>query len=120
MIIFVYYVRRKCRRRGEIMLAAFSIIPVGSGVSISKYVAIAAKIIDKSGLDYRINSMATVVEGDSDEIFALIEKCHKAVMAEAARVLITITIDDRKDKKPPRIEKKLQSVEEKVGKILKK
>lgn len=102
------------------MLAEFSIIPVGSGVSISKYVAIAAKIVDESGLDYRINPMATVVEGDADEIFALIKKCHEAVMKEVARVLISITIDDRKDKKSPRIEKKLQSVEEKAGKILKK
>ncbi len=102
------------------MLAEFSIIPVGSDVSISKYVAIAAKIIDESGLDYRINPMATVVEGDADEVFALIRKCHEAVMKEAARVVIWISIDDRKDKKAPRIEKKLRSVEEKVGKILKK
>lgn len=102
------------------MLAEFSIIPVGSGVSISKYVAIAAKIIDESGLDYRINPMATVVEGGADEIFALIKKCHEAVMKEAVRVLTSITIDDRKDKASPRLEKKLQSVEEKVGKILKK
>ncbi len=102
------------------MLAEFSVIPIGGGVSISKYVAQAAKIVDESGLDYRINPMATVVEGDAGEIFALIEKCHKAVMKDVARVLISITIDDRKDKKPPRIEKKLQSVEKKAGKVLKK
>ncbi len=102
------------------MLAEFSIIPVGSGVSISKYVAIAAKIIDESGLDYRINSMGTVVEGDADEVLAVIKKCHKAVMTEVARVFISITIDDRKDKPSPRLEKKLQSVDQKAGKILKK
>lgn len=102
------------------MLAEFSIIPVGSGVSISEHVAKAAKIIDESGLDYRINSMATVVEGGIDEIFALIKKCHQAVMKDAGRVFVSITIDDRNDKKPPRIDQKLQSVEKKAGRVLKK
>jgi len=102
------------------MLAEFSIIPVGNGVSISKYVARAAKIINESGLDYRINAMGTVVEGDIDEIFDLIKNCRKAVMEDIQRVVIHIALDDRRDKEPPRIEKKLQSVEEKTGKMLKK
>lgn len=102
------------------MLAEFSVIPIGAGVSISSYVAKVAKIVDESGLDYRINPMATVVEGEMDEIFNLLKKCHQAVMQDVQRVLITVTIDDRKDKKPPRMEKKLASVEEKVGRSLKK
>jgi uncharacterized protein (TIGR00106 family) len=102
------------------MLAEFSIIPVGDGVSISAHVAKAAKIIDESGLDYRINSMATVVEGEMDEIFKLIKKCREAIMKDVQRVLINITIDDRKDRKPPRLDKKLASVEEKAGKSLRK
>ena len=102
------------------MLAELSIIPVGSGVSISPSVARAAKIIDESELDYRINPMATVVEGEIDEVLDLIKKCHQAVMEDVERVLITVVMDDRKDRKPPRLDKKVASVEEKVGKSLKK
>ncbi|MFQ5952975.1 MAG: MTH1187 family thiamine-binding protein [Candidatus Omnitrophota bacterium] len=102
------------------MLAEFSVIPIGEGVSISPYVAKTAKIIDESGLDYKINPMATVVEGGMDEILALIKKCHSAVMEDASRVMITVVIDDRKDKGPSRMDSKVTSVEEKVGKALKK
>ena len=52
------------------MLAEISIIPIGEGVSISSYVARTANIIDESGLDYRINPMATVVEGEFDQIMS--------------------------------------------------
>ena len=102
------------------MLAEFSIIPVGEGVSISPYVAKTAKIIDESGLDYKINPMATVVEGSIDEILDLVKKCHNSVMEDAQRVFITVEMDDRKDKAPSRMDKKVTSVEEKVGKTLKK
>ena len=102
------------------MLAEISIIPIGEGVSISGYVARTAKIIDESGLDYKINPMATVVEGGYDEIMSLIKKCHQTVMEEADRVVIDISIDDRKDKTSPRLDKKLESVEQKAGITLKK
>lgn len=102
------------------MLAEISIIPVGDGVSVSSHIAKAAKIIDESGCDYRINPMATVVEGEMDEILDLIRKCHKAVMADVERVLITVVMDDRKDRKAPRLERKIESVEKKVGKVLRK
>ena len=102
------------------MLAEFSVIPIGTGISGSSHVAKEAKIIDESGLDYRINPMATVVEGEIDEILDLIKKCHQAVMEDAKRVLINVVMDDRKDRKPPRLDKKVASVEEKAGKTLKK
>jgi uncharacterized protein (TIGR00106 family) len=102
------------------MLAEFSVVPIGEGVSISAYVAKTAKIIDESGLDYRINPMATVVEGEIDEILEIIKKCHHAVMEDAKRVLITAVMDDRKDRPSSRMDKKVTSVEEKVGRALKK
>ncbi len=102
------------------MLAEISIIPIGEGVSISSHVARMANIIDESGLDYKINPMATVIEGDFDEIMRLVKKCHETIMKEADRVLINMIIDDRRDKTSPRLNKKLESVEQKAGKTLKK
>ncbi|MGB2599733.1 MAG: MTH1187 family thiamine-binding protein [Candidatus Omnitrophota bacterium] len=102
------------------MLAEISIIPVGEGVSISSHVARMANIIDESGLDYKINPMATVIEGDFDEVMRLVKKCHETIMEEAERVIINVVIDDRRDKTAPRLDKKLESVEQKAGKTLKK
>ena len=102
------------------MLAELEIIPVGTqSPSLSTILADVAKLIDKSGLDYRVGPMGTVVEGDWDRITALAKQCHEAVLESASRVMTTIRIDDRKDKPGAgRITQKVQSLEAKVGKPL--
>jgi uncharacterized protein (TIGR00106 family) len=96
------------------MLAEFSTFPVGEGVSLSPYVARSMKIIEESGLTFRVNPMGTVVEGDFDDVWALMGRVHKAMTEHADRVLTTIRIDDRKGASGC-IERKVASVEEKVG-----
>ncbi|MFH1360415.1 MAG: MTH1187 family thiamine-binding protein [Candidatus Omnitrophota bacterium] len=97
------------------MLAEISVIPIGQGVSLSGHVAKIAKIIHRSGLTYRMGPMGTVVEGTYDDISALIKKCHQSIMRDAERVIIHVVIDDRKDKKGPRIDEKVKSVGQKSG-----
>ena len=97
----------------------FSIIPIGMGSSVGKNIAEVLKIVDASGLPYKLNPMGTVVEGEWDELMKLIKKCHKAVMKSGERVVTTISIDDRKGK-PDRIEGKVRSIEKRIGKSLKK
>ncbi len=101
------------------MLAEVSIIPIGIGSSIGDKLAEVLKIIDASGLPYKVNPMSTVIEGEWDEIMKLIKKCHEAVMKTGERAITTITIDDRKGK-PNRIEEKVKSIEKRLGKTLKK
>lgn len=101
------------------MLAIFSVVPIGTGSSIGDQLAEALKIVDASGLPYKINPMGTVIEGDWDEVMKLIKKCHKAVMKTGARALTTISIDDRKGR-PNRIDEKVKSIEKRIGKALKK
>ncbi|BCB96992.1 hypothetical protein JZK55_19140 [Dissulfurispira thermophila] len=101
------------------MLAEFSIIPIGVGSSIGDQLAIALKIVDESGMPYKVNPMGTVVEGEWDNIMNLIKQCRDEVMKKGDRVIISITIDDRKGKQN-RIEEKVASVEKRIGKILKK
>jgi uncharacterized protein (TIGR00106 family) len=103
----------------EEMLIEFSIVPVGSGSSIGNRLAEVLKIVDESGLPYKVNPMGTVVEGEWNELFGLVRKCHKAVMKKEERAVINISIDDRKGK-PNRIEKKVKSVEKRLGRSLKK
>ncbi len=101
------------------MLAEFSIVPLGAGNSISSQVARVLKIVDASGLPYKINPMGTIVEGNWDDVMELIKKCHDAILKTESRLITTISIDDRKGKSD-RIDKKVESIEKKLGKLLKK
>ena len=99
------------------MLAEFSITPIGKGTSVAKYVARCLKIVDASGLDYRMNAMGTVVEGSFDEVLALIARCHKAVARDSERVSTIIKIDDRKGARG-QLEAKVRRVERVLGRTL--
>ncbi len=101
------------------MIVNFSVVPIGKGNSLSTQVAEVLKIVDESGINYKLHSMGTILEGDWDEILGIIKKCHERTLEDSARVLTTITIDDRKGKSG-RIVGKVQSVERKLDKELKK
>ncbi|TAL25385.1 MAG: MTH1187 family thiamine-binding protein [Nitrospirae bacterium] len=101
------------------MLAEFSIVPIGIGSSIGDQLAEVLKLVDASGLPYKINPMGTVVEGEWDDVVKLIKKCHSVVMKSGERAVTTISIDDRKGK-PNRIDEKVKSIEKRIGKALKK
>jgi uncharacterized protein (TIGR00106 family) len=101
------------------MLVEFSVIPIGVGSSLGAQLAEVLKIVDASGIPYKLNPMGTVVEGEWDTIMKLVKKCHGTVMKKNGRAVTTITIDDRKGK-PNRIEMKVKSLEKRIGKSLKK
>ncbi len=101
------------------MLASVSIFPIGKGVSIGPYVAEAVDIVDKSGLDYRLTAMGTVIEGDWDAVLAVVKKMRDRMLKRSERVYLTISIDDRADKRR-RIESKVKSVESLLSKNLRK
>ena len=101
------------------MIVSFSVIPMGSSTSVGDKIAEILKIVDSSGLPYKINPMGTVVEGEWDDIMRLIKKCHKTTMKSVERTITTISIDDRKGK-TRRIDEKVTSVERRIGRPLKK
>jgi uncharacterized protein (TIGR00106 family) len=95
-------------------VAQLTVIPVGTGASISKYVAGAVRIIAESGLKYELSAMTTVVEGDVDSILALMKKVHESAFeGGAARVLTSLSVDERRDKDLT-IEGKRAAVKEKL------
>ncbi len=101
------------------VLIEFSVVPIGKGPSVSPFVAKALKIVTESGVPYKANPMGTVLEGEWDEVMGLVKKCHHEVMKDAERVVTMITIDDRKDREA-RLDKKIESMEQKLGIKLKK
>ena len=104
------------------MLAELEIIPIGTkNASLSGLLAEVAKLIDASGLDYRVGPMGTVVEGEWDPIMRLARQCHEAMLKSASRVMTTIRIDDRTDKPGAgRIVQKVQSLERATGRSLRR
>ena len=96
------------------MLAQFTVTPVGTGEETKELVAKALKIIDKSELNYQLTSMGTIIEGEWEEVIFLIKKCHEEVKQFADRVVVSITIDDRRGMKD-RLQKNVLDVEYAVG-----
>ena len=101
------------------MLANVSIFPLDQGASIRREVAAAVNEVDRSGLDYRLTSMGTIIEGDWDRVMKLVKKIRDRVLKKSKRIYFVITIDEKKDKSR-RIDSKVRSVEELLGKKLKK
>jgi len=96
------------------MVASFSIVPIGVGEELAEYVAGVIDLIAKSGLPYKLGAMQTTVEGEPEEVMALIMRCHKHMMEKAPRVLTHIAIDDRRGAKG-RLEGKVKDVEKVLG-----
>ena len=100
------------------MLVQFSLFPVGEK-SLTKPVSKIIDIIDKSGLPYQTTGMGTLIEGNYDEIFRLIKKCHSVLGKSHDRIYGVIKLDDRKGAKG-RLKGKVDSVEKALGRRIKR
>ena len=76
------------------MLAAFSITPLGAGDSVVGRRRGRALVRD-TGLPDETNAMFTNVEGDWDEVMALLRACVNKVAKVAPRVSVVIKLDHR-------------------------
>jgi uncharacterized protein (TIGR00106 family) len=77
------------------MLLSFSITPLGVGESVGKYVADAVRVVRESGLPNRTDAMFTTVEGEWDEVMAVLKAAVDAVQAQAPRVSVVMKADVR-------------------------
>ncbi len=83
------------------MLVAFSVTPLGVGEEVGKYVAEAVRVVRESGLPNRTDAMFTTVEGEWDEVLAVVKRASDAVQASAradgaaGRVSLVIKADIR-------------------------
>ena len=77
------------------MLAAFSVTPLGGDESVGDVVADAVRLVRESGLPNETNAMFTNIEGEWDEVMAVIHQCVQTVAARSPRVSVVIKIDHR-------------------------
>jgi uncharacterized protein (TIGR00106 family) len=100
------------------VIAVFTVVPHGKE-ALSEDVAQVIDIIDRSGIDYQLTSMGTIVEGEPEAVWTLIRQCHEKMKTLSRRVSTHITIDDRQDAKGA-LQSKVDDIEQHLGRKLKK
>jgi uncharacterized protein (TIGR00106 family) len=107
------------KKGGAMIMVELSMFPVDKGEHLSEYVARVLAVIDQSGVSYRLNPMGTVLEGEWDEVMGVIKKCHEALAQDCRRISTSLKIDYRRHT-ASRMDAKIESVEDKIGKSLQK
>lgn len=92
------------------VLIDLCIVPIGVGVSLSPCIAACEKVLAAAGLKTALHSYGTNVEGEWDEVFAAVKRCHEVVHEMGApRITTTIKLGTRTDR--------LQTMEEKIASV---
>jgi uncharacterized protein (TIGR00106 family) len=95
------------------VLVDVCVVPMGVGVSVSKYVVECEKIFQAAGLSHQMHSYGTNVEGDWDEVMAAIKLCHETVHNMGVpRIGTTIRLGTRTDRE--------QSMQDKIDSVTSK
>jgi uncharacterized protein (TIGR00106 family) len=95
------------------VIADLCVVPLGVGLSVSSYVAACERVLREAGLEIRLHAYGTNIEGEWDEVFAAIKRCHEVVHEMGApRISTTLRVGTRTDRAQT-MEDKIKSVEEK-------
>ncbi|HET8939634.1 MAG TPA: MTH1187 family thiamine-binding protein [Polyangiales bacterium] len=94
----------------------FCVVPIGVGVSVSKYVAECQRVLLDAGLSHQMHPYGTVVEGEWDEVFDALRRCHERVHALGApRISTSLRLGTRVDRDQS-MQDKLDSVQQLLAK----
>ncbi len=97
------------------VIADVCIIPLGVGVSVSKEIAVCERIFAEAGLKTHLHAYGTNVEGEWDEVFAAVKRCHETLHAQGVpRISTSMKFGTRTDRAQS-MGDKIRSVEEKLG-----
>jgi uncharacterized protein (TIGR00106 family) len=105
------------------VLLEFSMFPTGcdchDGASVSKHVSRIINMIDRSGATYQLTAMGTIVETETlREALDIVEKAYE-VLGDCERVYSSLKLDIRKGKSG-RLKAKIASVEQEIGREVRK
>ena len=96
------------------VLMDLCVVPIGVGTSVSKYVAACENVLKEAGLKHQLHSYGTNIEGEWDEVFAAVKKCHEVVHEMGApRITTTVKFGTRTDRNQT-MQDKIDSVNEKI------
>lgn len=115
-----YVARRQCvaqpdrENRFMKVIADLCIIPIGIGVSVSKEIAVCERILAEAGLKTKLHAYGTNIEGEWDQVFDAVKKCHEALHAAGVpRISTSMRFGTRTDREQT-MDDKVRSVEEKL------
>jgi uncharacterized protein (TIGR00106 family) len=90
------------------------VVPLGVGVSVSNHVAACERVLKEAGLEIRLHAFGTNIEGEWNEVFAAVKRCHEVVHAMGApRITTSIRLGTRTDRNQS-MDDKVRSVEAKL------
>lgn len=96
------------------VLVDLCVVPLGVGLSVSNEVAACHRVLREAGLKTNLHAYGTNIEGEWDDVFAAIKRCHEVVHAMGApRITTTIRLGTRTDRAQT-MEDKIRSVEDKL------
>jgi uncharacterized protein (TIGR00106 family) len=79
--------------------AMFSVIPIGGGTSLSRYVAACERVVAEAGLVAELHAHGTNIEGEWNAVMEAIRGCHEAVHAMGVpRVSTFVKLGTRTDR----------------------
>ena len=91
------------------------VVPIGVGVSVSRYIAECERVLAGTGLETRLHAYGTNIEGEWDEVMAAVKACHEAVHGMGApRISTIIKLGTRVDRSQT-MDEKVESVKRKLG-----
>ena len=91
------------------------VVPLGVGVSVSRYVAECHRVLQEAGLKHQLHAYGTNIEGEWDEVMAAVKHCHERVhQMGAPRITTTIKLGTRVDRVQTMADK-VTSVEAQLG-----
>ncbi|MEE9367739.1 MAG: MTH1187 family thiamine-binding protein [Pontiella sp.] len=95
------------------VIVDLTVVPIGVGISLSKYVAACEEVLNRFGLKTALHANGTNIEGEWGEVFAAIKECHEKVHGMGApRIHTNIKLGTRNDRE--------QSLEDKVNSVVAK
>ncbi len=96
------------------VLVDLCVVPIGVGTSVSQYIAKCEKILKDAGLKTILHSYGTNIEGEWDDVFEAVKKCHQEIHKMGApRISSTLRLGTRTDRDQT-MEDKIDSVQQKL------
>lgn len=96
------------------VVADVSVVPIGVGVSLSKYVAACETVLKDAGVNPVLHAYGTNLEGEWDAVVDAVKRCHEALHAMGApRVSTVLKLGTRSDREQSGADK-IRSVREKL------
>lgn len=96
------------------VIADLCVVPLGVGVSLSEYIAACEKVLKKASLKTQLHAYGTNIEGEWDQVFKAIKRCHEVVhQMGAPRISTTLKFGTRIDRSQS-MKAKVKSVQKRL------